>query len=219
MHTLLRTNSHYSSPSIIGLLRHGQTTWNEAGRIQGQMDSALSRKGTQLVHKWGAFLADYTIDRIVASDLGRVQETVTLLRPYCNSCPVELQRDLREQCWGRWEGNTLTELQHTEQETLSRQIRAGWNFRPPGGESRKEVLHRALAAVQNILRTYPGKRILLVSHEGIIKSIIYHLAQRNFLPEEKKVLQKRQLHILVNSNNTLSLGALNVFPPSIAEQP
>lgn len=219
MHTLLKNNSLEPSPTVIALLRHGKTIWNEVGRIQGRMDSPLSTKGARQVHKWAQFLSDFTINQIVASDLGRVRETVAILQQYCNSVPVEWKKDLREQSWGKWEGKTFQELQREDPETLATNIRAGWEFRPPGGESRKEVLQRAFPIIQDTLYKYHGKQILIVSHEGIIKSIIYHLANRAFLPEEKKLLHKRQLHLLVNTNNTLSLGPLNVFPDSMDRQP
>jgi len=218
MYRLLKNNSHETDQTVIALLRHGQTIWNEEGRIQGRKDSPLSEKGSRQVQKWGKFIGHYTIDLIIASDLGRVRETVAIIQQVCNPVPVEWQSDLREQSWGKWEGKTFRDLKREQPEELSNQIRAGWDFRPPEGESRKEVLQRALPVIQNTLRQYPKKRILIVSHEGIVKSLIYHLAGRAFLPEEKKLLQKRQLHLLVNTDDKLSLGSLNIFPSSMDKQ-
>ncbi|MBL4901590.1 histidine phosphatase family protein [Desulfocapsa sp. AH-315-G09] len=218
MHRLLNNNNHKTEQMVLALLRHGESIWNEEGRIQGQKDSPLSGKGRKQAHNWGKFLRNHTIDLIIASDLGRVRETVAIIQQLCHSIPVEWQRDLREQSWGKWEGKTFQDLKGEQADELARQIRAGWDFRPPEGESRKEVLQRALAVMQNILQTYPKKRILIISHEGVIKSLIYHLAGRAFLPEEKKLLQKRQLHLLVEKNNTLSLGPLNIFPSFMDEQ-
>jgi len=204
--------------TVLALLRHGKTLWNEEGRIQGRHDSPLSVKGSKQVHEWGQFLQDYTIDQIVASDLGRVRETVAILQNYCKMVPVEWNPALREQAWGEWEGKTFHELKTKHPEELAAQIRAGWDFCPPGGESRKEVLQRALVVIDETVLKFPGKRILIVSHEGIVKSLIYHLAGRAFLPEEKKLLQKRQLHLLLGSKDTLSLGPLNVLPPAKDKQ-
>lgn len=198
----------------MALLRHGKTLWNEEGRIQGRQDSPLSPKGSQQVHAWGVFLQDYSIDQIIASDLGRVRETVAILQRYCKTVPVQWNPALREQAWGKWEGKTFLELKTEQAEELNAQVRAGWDFCPPGGESRKEVLQRALIVMNETLREFPGKRILIVSHEGIVKSLIYHLADRAFLPEEKKLLQKRQLHLLLGKQEALSLGPLNILPPA-----
>ena len=119
---------------------------------------------------------------------------------------------LREQSWGEWEGKTYDELHEHQGEKLAQQVAAGWNFRPPKGESRLEVLQRALPVVENIIDHFPGERILLVSHEGIVKSLLYHLAGRAFMPNEKKMIQKRQLHLIYQEGEKLTLGPLNVFP-------
>ncbi|HID02728.1 MAG TPA: histidine phosphatase family protein [Desulfobacterales bacterium] len=214
MYRLLKNATIEKQQTILALLRHGKTMWNEEGRIQGRKDSPLSKKGRLQVHEWGKFIGKYTIDHIVASDLGRVRETVAIIQQYCNPVPVKWNKELREQAWGQWEGKTFHELKNQQPEELATQIRAGWDFRPPGGESRKEVLQRALPVIKDILQNYPGKRILIVSHEGIVKSLLYHLAGRAFLPEEKKLLQKRQLHLLIGSEAELSLGPLNIFPNS-----
>lgn len=212
MQRLLENKTLDQNQTVIALLRHGKTVWNEEGRIQGRQDSPLSEKGSKQVHNWGRFIGDYTIDLIIASDLGRVRETVAIIQQYCNPVSVEWKQSLREQAWGKWEGKSFRELKKEHPEELATQIRAGWDFRPPGGESRKEVLQRSLPVIEDTLRKYPGKRILVISHEGIVKSLIYHLADRAFLPEEKKLLQKRQLHLIVGSKDTIQLGPLNVLP-------
>ncbi|AGF78433.1 fructose-2,6-bisphosphatase [Desulfocapsa sulfexigens DSM 10523] len=218
MQRLFKGNTVEPNQTLIALLRHGKTLWNEEGRIQGRQDSPLSSKGSKQVHDWGRFIGNYAIDHIVASDLGRVRETVAIIQQYCNSVPVEWKQSLREQAWGEWEGKSFRELKNQQPEELATQIRAGWDFRPPGGESRKEVLQRALPVIKDIPRKYPGKRILVISHEGIVKSIIYHLAGRAFLPEEEKLLQKRQLHLLLGGWDSLQLGPLNILPtPDKAE--
>ncbi len=214
MYKLLKRKNCDDKQTIIGLLRHGKTVWNEEGRIQGRQDSSLSPAGQDQVHEWGRFLGDYTIDRIIASDMGRVRETVAILQHYCKTPAVIWTPELREQSWGKWEGKTFKELKNEQSDELGAQVRAGWDFCPPGGESRKEVLERALQIIHKIIQQFPGQRLLIVSHEGIVKALIYHLAGRAFLPEEKKLLQKRQLHLLYAEDDALSLGPLNILPAS-----
>jgi len=215
MHRLLRNSNCSGKQTLIALLRHGKTEWNEKNRIQGRHNSPLSPSGREEVHGWGSFLAEYQIDQIIASDLGRVKETVGIIEQYCGQTPIIWEPELREQSWGKWEGKTFQELQRECPEEFDTQVRAGWDFCPPGGESRKEVLTRALAIIGKIREQFPGKRILIVSHEGIVKSLIYHLAGRAFLPEEKKLIQKRQLHLLCEKNNNLRLGRLNILPNNV----
>ena len=214
MRKLLKKTAHSGEQTILALLRHGKTEWNEEGRIQGRHDSPLSSSGRRQVHEWGMFLRNYTTDQIIASDLGRVRETVGILQEYCETVPVIWNSALREQSWGQWEEKTFRELKTEQPEELDTQIRAGWDFRPPDGESRKEVLKRSLPVIIEALQQFPGKQVLIVSHEGVVNSLIYHLAGRAFLPEEKKLLHKRQLHMLIGIKEKLSLGPLNILPTS-----
>lgn len=212
MRSLLNHTDTSEKQTVIALLRHGKTLWNEAKRIQGHEDSPLSAEGTRQVHQWGQFLATVTIDRIISSDLGRVRETVAIIQQYIKNVPLEFNPAFREQSWGDWEGKTFPELQKHAGDELAKQVAAGWDFCPPGGESRLEVLQRALPVVKNIPEQFPGEQILLVSHEGIVKSLLYHLAGRAFMPDEKKLIEKRQLHLISEKNNKLYLGPLNIFP-------
>ncbi|NOR23103.1 MAG: hypothetical protein GQ542_01690 [Desulforhopalus sp.] len=89
-----------------GLLRHGQTEWNKLKKIQGSCDSPLTSYGKEVITEWSLFLKKYKWDRILASDLGRVKETVSILNKELN-IPVEYTSQLREQDWGEWEGMTI----------------------------------------------------------------------------------------------------------------
>ncbi len=212
MHRLLKQQAtQVSMPTVLALLRHGKTLWNEEGRVQGRKDSPLSPEGISQVREWSRFLSNYEIHHIIASDLGRVQETVALLQKHLDKVSIEWNPALREQSWGEWEGKTVSELKETQGEELEAQIRAGWDFRPPGGESRREVLQRALPVIYKAMEQWPGKQLLVVCHEGIIKSLVYHLAGRSFLPEEKTILQKRELHLLYGNGSELNIGPLNIL--------
>jgi probable phosphoglycerate mutase len=53
---------------------------------------------------------------------------------------------------------------------------------------------------------------LIVTHEGVIKSLIYHLAGRRFLPDEPALLKSYNLHWLIFSNDVLRIEAVNALP-------
>ena len=212
MRKLLKNTTCSEQEIVIALLRHGKTVWNEEKRIQGRRDSPLSENGKKQVHQWGEFLSKVAVDRVISSDLGRVKETVSILQQYIETVPVEYNPAFREQSWGEWEEKTFTWLQKNKAAELAAQVASGWDFRPPGGESRREVLQRALPAVENLVERFPGERILLVSHEGIVKCLLYHLTGRAFLPDEKKLIGKRQMHLLCSDGKVLLPGPLNIFP-------
>lgn len=191
-----------------GIIRHAPTEWNENKRIQGQQDSPLSPKGKAMAAEWGKQLRQYKWDRIFCSDLQRVQETVKLVNMTL-SLPVETDAQLKEQDWGTWTGMTLGEVKAIDKDKVKEQEQKGWNFRPPGGESRNEVLQRSLRSLADAHSSWPDDNILLVTHEGVIKCLLYHLLDRKFLPEEPKVIERYNLHLLTMEKNKLSLINMN----------
>jgi len=67
---------------------------------------------------------------------------------------------------------TIAQLKAEQTLVLAEQISAGWNFRLPGGEDRKSVLARSQRALQEAFDRWPGENILVVTHEGVIKSLV-----------------------------------------------
>ena len=196
------------SPTQFGLIRHSLTLWNEEKRIQGLQNSPLSKSGRRMAEAWGHELRKLHWHRILTSDLGRSQETAELINQELQ-LQIHVEPLLREQDWGQWSGLTFPQLFSRFGTKVRQQEAAGWDFRPPNGESRKEVLERALQALRNAGDKWPGQDILIVCHEGIIKTLLYHLLERNFLPSEPKVLTGYHLHLLQLVDNEPSLIKIN----------
>lgn len=192
-----------------GLLRHGQTVWNREKRIQGRGDSPLTRTGIDQIRNWASFLHGQDYARILCSDLGRVRETVSVLNRTLQ-LPVTFDSRLREQNWGKWEGMTVQNVQLRFQDELDTQIRAGWHFRPPGGESRNEVKKRIYTALESAHTQFGGEKILVVCHLGIIKCLLYSLENRKFLPDEPKLLKKFAMHEVSRDRSGFHTVRLNI---------
>jgi probable phosphoglycerate mutase len=194
----------------IGLLRHSRTVWNEKKMLQGQQDSPLSSKGQQMAIAWGKQLSSFGWDMILSSDLGRAVATAELINTSLN-IPIHTNKKLREQDWGRWTGLTLEEIKKDEKRKLKQEIKKGWFFTPPGGESRKQVLNRATSAIVDCGIENPEKKILVLCHEGVIKCLIYSVLQRDFLPDEKKILAPYNLHLISVDDGAISLSKINSY--------
>ncbi len=194
--------------TTFGLLRHAQTEWNREKRIQGQADSPLSEQGQAAARGWGVRLAQFNWHHMLVSDLGRARQTARLVNTVLHM-PQTLDARLREQDWGHWTGRTLPALRTGAAEALERQEAAGWRFCPPDGESREAVWRRSRAALIDAAGKWPGAAILVVTHEGVVKSLIYRLLGRKFLPPEGKILQPGRLHWLTHDAGGLYLHAIN----------
>jgi probable phosphoglycerate mutase len=133
-----------SAPTIY-YIRHGETSWNAEGRLQGTQDIALNDLGRKQAVHAGNILADLFArhDRdkaklpFVSSPLGRARTTMDLVRRTLG-LPVAgyaLDDRLREIGYGRWEGSTLKEMRAQDPELFARRQTAKWTMSPPGGET------------------------------------------------------------------------------------
>lgn len=197
------------STTLFGLLRHGQTEWNTQKRIQGSGDSPLTAKGKEKTALWANFLKNDHWDRIIASDLGRVRATVDILNQKLQ-LPVTFDTRLREQHWGDWEGLTLPSIKENQKEELARRVAMGWNFSAPGGETRIAVKDRVLAALIETAEKWPDKKILVICHRGVVRSVLYFLTGREYLPEEDPLLKPNRLHLISCTGQQISPLQLNV---------
>ena len=191
-----------------GLVRHAKTIWNREKRIQGQLDSPLTSEGEIHAAEWGHRLNSISWQRIFLSDSRRAMHTAERINATLK-LPVLSDPRLREQNWGRWSGKTMAEATAEAVEIMPGYESAGWDFRPPGGESRRDVLDRSMDALQSAAARWLGETILVVAHEGFIKCLIYYLLKRRFLPSEPRIIKPRHLHWLSCKDQKLRIEKIN----------
>lgn len=193
------------------LLRHARTAWNAARRIQGQTDVPLSTDGLRMAGAWAEVLRDRNFDALLSSDLSRAVETARIISG-SRQLPHLRDARLREQDWGRWVGLTTSEV--TTSPEYEAQEHRGWDFQPPDGEGRREVLARALAALRDAAVARPGRTWLVVSHQGVLKALVYHLSDHDFMPGGTPIYdrQYRLREVLLENGTFRLLGPGEVLP-------
>jgi broad specificity phosphatase PhoE len=144
------------------LLRHGRTAWNEAGRIQGRTDIPLSPFGRRQVAAW-RLPPPFARASCIASPLLRARETAAIL----GHTDHTLDHRLQEMSWGAYEGCTLAELRREHGTRFAANTARGLDFRPPGGESPREVAERLRACLADLART--RRDHLIVTHKGVLR--------------------------------------------------
>ncbi|KAF0233669.1 MAG: putative phosphoglycerate [Desulfovibrionaceae bacterium] len=192
--------------TLLALIRHARTEWNAAGRIQGHEDSPLTPDGLEAARSWAGTLAPFNFSALYSSPLGRAMHTATVVGGPLGLDPVPVP-DLREQAFGEWTGRTVAELR--AQGLLAPQEALGWAFTPPGGEDRRAVLERAWNCLMDIAARHVGQSVLAVTHEGVLRALLYALKGRDYLPSEPKILAPRALHILRAQDGCLRIEAWN----------
>lgn len=154
------------------LLRHGQTDYNVAGRMQGHIDSVLTDVGRAQAAAAAPVVAGLAADLMISSDLTRAVDTSEIVSSV-SGLPVKLDERLRETHLGEWQGRTVDEVE-AEYPGRIAQWRADPEWAPPGGESRLEVVRRAMPVVEELddeLAGGPDTTVLLVAHGGLIAGL------------------------------------------------
>jgi len=153
------------------LVRHGETVWNAARRIQGQSDSALTAKGEQQAFQVAERVKSLGITHVIASDLGRTRRTAEIIAVACG-CGVILDPRLRELNMGVLEQRPLDELTAEEESWRKALVDGTENGRIPQGESMAELASRMHEALNACLELPEGSRPLLVSHGMALGALV-----------------------------------------------
>ena len=157
--------------TIIRLLRHGESTWNAARRVQGQSASAgpLTPRGEQEAEAAAErFALRAPRARIVvSSDLPRALETAVIVARRLNR-EIETDPGLREQALGVLEGQVVGPEVAQE---LKRIWREPWPA-PDGGESVAELYTRVRNTLSGIAERWPGVEVIAVTHGGPIRAAV-----------------------------------------------
>lgn len=144
------------------LIRHGRTSWNAEGRIQGHTDIPLSAAGREAL-SGRRVPAEYGHFRWHTSPLARAVETAGLL----GARDLTIDPRLVELRWGEWEGSTKPEMRERHGEAFAENEARGLDFRPPGGESPRELRARFEDWLTDVGAA--GAPVVAVTHKGIIQ--------------------------------------------------
>lgn len=153
------------------LVRHGESTWNEIGRYQGRIDTELSELGNRQAALTAEHLKATPLQAIYASPLRRALVTGMYIAT-AQGLDVRIDDDLTEIDHGRWNG-----LMRDEVEKQFGPLLRVWQFEPskaqmPGGENIAEVSARSLRAVDRIVAAHPDERVLIATHDAVLRVII-----------------------------------------------
>ncbi len=166
----------YEQTEII-FIRHGETDFNKRKLFFGHLDPELNEKGREQLKKTKALLEKQKtkIDIVFSSDLKRCRQSLEILEIDKN-IEKNFELDLRELNFGIFEGKTYEEIKSEFPEKVV-EMQENWKkFKVEKSESLEELLSRVIKKLKEIIKKYRGKKILIVSHAGVIQTIIsYYL--------------------------------------------
>ncbi|CAF3017907.1 unnamed protein product [Rotaria socialis] len=165
----------------IYMVRHGETDWNTANKIQGHTDTQLNTKGKLQAQQLQEKFAGIDFTKVVSSDLIRARLTAELFLGPDKSTMIETSPLLRERCFGIWEGRSFVEFKsHVDQTinldnmTQEEYVSFKWHDTI---ESYFDVYERIKTVIRSILISSSASEgpVLLLSHGCVMRAILYSL--------------------------------------------
>ena len=157
------------------IIRHGETVWNAEHRFQGHGDSPLTETGRNQVAALGRRLESINFDTLISSDLGRTQETASIITDFTGHA-VELDSRLRERNYGVFEGLTVPEISEQHSGVYDQFNTDDPDYILPGGESHRQHYRRNVAIFEELLTGRVGTKVAVVAHGGVLDSIFRYIA-------------------------------------------
>jgi broad specificity phosphatase PhoE len=155
----------------IYIARHGETTWNVEGRIQGRSDPDLSPKGYAQSLGLREQLKGRPLSAIYTSTLKRSFLTA---QPVANhlGLPVRRQPELDEIAFGILEGELLPKFDEELKNEWDRFRDHRFTYHIPGGENYTDVANRIRPFMERTVRTHEGQEVLIVGHRVVNRLLI-----------------------------------------------
>jgi 2,3-bisphosphoglycerate-dependent phosphoglycerate mutase len=171
-------------PCTIYVIRHGETEWNIAQKMQGQHDSPLTPAGIEQAKQRAKTLAHINFAEIFSSDLLRAKRTAEIIALE-HQITVKTSQLIRERNFGKYEGIEISAYRKALQgllqksETLSEKEQFALKL-DDDIESDEEISTRMIQFLREVAVAYPGKTIGIVCHGGIMRATLIHLGYGTF---------------------------------------
>lgn len=172
------------------LARHGETTFNAAGKWTGRRDAPLTERGFKEARRAGKFIASETnvINSGHYSMASRTFKTLMTILGEVECCPnIDIQGHyaLNERDYGDYTSRKKAEVRAEVGEEEFLNIRRGWDHEIPGGESLKDVHDKRVVPFHEkiiVPELALGKTALVVSSNNPLRAYVKHLEG---IPDEK----------------------------------
>lgn len=171
----------------IYLVRHGETDWNRARRLQGVLDVSLNPAGVIQARRLAARFNGTPVSSIVSSPLARAHATAAAFARTL-ACPLRTDARLREIDHGSWTGLTLPDIGRRFPDLVRHDQLLPDAFNVSGGEQPAAVYRRASAALRDLVDGNAGGSVVVVGH-GVTHALLWCAATGVHLPRFHECLQ------------------------------
>ena len=153
------------------LIRHGETSANAEGRLQGHLDISMSERGRRQSEQLAERLSRLSFDAIYSSPLKRARETADIIADRNGLTPVD-RPALMERDVGDLAGLTRAEIIERHPHYVRARMEARDDVGVAGFERDAAFARRVLDGVGTIIEAHPSESIVVVSHGGVIAAFL-----------------------------------------------
>jgi len=160
----------------IFLVRHGETNHNKNKIIQGQLDTVLSAKGRLQAKALSEYFKNIKFDAIYSSDLKRARHTCKVAlskNKSLDKTKIIYDERLKERHAGAYQGRSGKDMH----KAIVKSGKTHIDFKPKGGESMLDLYVRSKNFLDEIIKKHKNGNILIVSHGGVITSMLLYVAK------------------------------------------
>lgn len=149
---------------VLYLVRHGKTSWNKLGLLQGESDIPLNKEGKDSALKLKEYFSDKNIDICFSSPLKRAYDTAKIIFPDLN---IVISNQIIERFLGQFEGKNYQEYNFADYWDYEK------NSNDLGVEPIQTLLKRSELFLNYLRENYYDKNVVVVSHKAFIKALHY----------------------------------------------
>ncbi|RAP21041.1 hypothetical protein C2W59_03869 [Bacillus pumilus] len=162
--------------TTICLVRHGETDWNAAKRIQGRTDIPLNDTGKWQAEQTGLYLKDAHWDVVISSPLTRAKETAHLILKHIDA-PLVIMDDFIERDYGDAEGMSFEERQKLFPDKQYSNM-----------EPLETIQERMVEGIEKVRAAYPNQQVLIVAHGAAIHALLTTIADEHLGLENTRLV-------------------------------
>jgi probable phosphoglycerate mutase len=160
-------------PTVIYFVRHGETILTPERRFSGGdgSDPELSAEGLAQAEAVGRELAARKADLIIASPMVRTKQTADAIAK-ATGLKVTYDEAWREAGFGEWDGLTIPQVKDLYPNEWLSWVSSTGAIAGTTGESYEDVAARSDLALTNLALEHPGKTIIVVTHNYVIRTLV-----------------------------------------------
>lgn len=156
-------------------IRHGEPMLQKA--LLGSTDSPLSQYGWQQLQT--SFVSLCKVEQLISSPLSRCASFAQQFSVE-NQLPLDILEEWKECDFGEWDGEAYQTLYQKFPDLVEKYFNEPGKYTPPGGEALDKFCLRVEQALNHLLEKYQGKRLAVITHAGVIRTLIAWCLKMNY---------------------------------------